>query len=147
MPIVDSWFVHQRPNPFYIPESPVYGDLPHNRMECIAGDFFQSVPSGADAYTPRMVIHDWGDSEAIAILRGVRAAMPPSSRLILIESVIPEGPDPSFFKFTDLAMMLIGGRERSAAEFRELYASTGFELEEIVPTPSPLNLIIGRPHA
>jgi hypothetical protein len=46
---------------------------------------------------------------------------------------------------TQLVMM--GGRERTAAEYRELYAKVGFELEEIIPTPSPHSLIIGRPRA
>jgi hypothetical protein len=37
-----------------------------------------------------------------------------------------------------------GGRERSAAEFRDLFDRAGFDLEQIVPTPSPLNIIIGK---
>jgi hypothetical protein len=38
-----------------------------------------------------------------------------------------------------------GGRERTANEYRELYAQCGFELEQIVQTASPHSLIIGRP--
>jgi hypothetical protein len=37
-----------------------------------------------------------------------------------------------------------GGCERSATEFRELYDRAGFDLEQIVPTPSPLKIIVGR---
>ena len=39
------------------------------------------------------------------------------------------------------------GRERSANEYRELYAQSGFELEQIVQTASPHSLIMGRPRA
>jgi hypothetical protein len=37
-----------------------------------------------------------------------------------------------------------GGRERTASEFRTLYDQAGFELEHIIPTPSPLRIIIGK---
>jgi hypothetical protein len=46
----------------------------------------------------------------------------------------------------DLNMMVMAtGRERTAAEFRELLGKAGFELEEIVATPSPLSIVIGKP--
>ena len=38
------------------------------RCEFVAGDFFASVPSGADLYVLKTVIHDWPDEKARAIL-------------------------------------------------------------------------------
>ena len=59
-----------------------------DRVRVEAGDFFASVPNGADAYVLRRILHDWPDEEAIAILRVVRRAMGPSSRLIVVDCVV-----------------------------------------------------------
>jgi hypothetical protein len=40
-------------------------------------------------------------------------------------------------------LVVSGGRQRSEAEFRELYRAAGFELTKIVPTPARLALIEG----
>ena len=115
-------------------------------MERAGGDFFESVPSGADAYLLRWIIHDWVEDKALTILGNVRKAMKPSARLILSESVISDTPDFDMGKWMDVNMLVcVGGRERTATEYRELYAQAGFDLEQIVPTPSPHSLIIGRP--
>lgn len=124
----------------------VGGALRHERMEVIAGDFFESVPAGADAYMLRWIIHDWAEPKALAILDNVRKAMKPGARLVLVESVIRDTPDFDMGKWMDVNMLvMVGGRERTAAEYRELYSKAGFELELIIPTPSPLSIIIGRP--
>ena len=58
--------------------------IPHDRIERVTGNFFECVPSGADAYILRVVIHDWDDPEAAAILRSVRQAARQDSRLAVI---------------------------------------------------------------
>jgi hypothetical protein len=122
--------------------------IAHDRVERMSGDFFQSVPAGADAYLLRFIIHDWNDPEASTILRNVRQATKPTSRLAVIEMVIPETPEFTFGKWEDVQMLVqTGGRERTAAEYGELYAQAGFELEHIIPTPSPVSIIIGRPRS
>ena len=51
-------------------------------------------------------------------------------------------------KWMDLNMMMMAtGRERTAAEFRDLFNQAGFVLEEIVPTRSPLSIVVGKPRA
>jgi hypothetical protein len=126
----------------------VAGAIPHDRMERVGGDFFEGVPAGADAYTMRWIIHDWADQEATAILGSVRKAMKPESRLILIEEIIPETPELTWAKWLDLHMLAVaGGRERTVSEYRDLFAKSGFQLEQIVPTPAGSSLIIGRPSA
>ena len=124
----------------------VAGAIPHDRVEPIGGDFFESVPAGADAYILRWIIHDWAEPEAIKILKNVREAMKPDARLVLLETVIPESAESTLGKSMDLVMLtLVGGRERTANEYSELYAKAGFQLEQIIPTPSPLSIIVGRP--
>jgi hypothetical protein len=128
--------------------SVVAGAIPHDRMERVSGDFFKSVPAGADAYTMRWIIHDWPDHEAAAILGNVRKAMKAESRLVLIEEIVPETPELTWAKWLDLHMLAVaGGRERTAAEYTALYAGTGFELERIIPTRAGSSLIVARPRA
>jgi hypothetical protein len=59
-----------------------------DRCEAVGGDFFTSVPPGADAYVLKAIIHDWQDELAIAILRTCRSAMPATGRLLLVERVL-----------------------------------------------------------
>lgn len=120
--------------------------IPHDRMERVGGDFFKSVPSGVDAYTMRWIIHDWADAESIAILSNIRKAMKPDSRVVLIEEIIPETPELTWAKWLDLHMLaMAGGKERTVAEYKELYSQSGFDLERVIPTSAGSSLLIGRP--
>ncbi len=114
------------------------------RCEIVGGDFFESVPSGGDVYTLKYIIHDWDDDRALRILRNLHRAMGAKSRILLIENVIAPGNEPSFGKLVDIEMLVMaGGRERTAQEFRALYAAAGFELTNIIPTQSALSLVEG----
>jgi hypothetical protein len=121
--------------------------LSHKRMKTIGGNFFESVPTGADAYLLRWILHDWAEIEAAAILGSLHRAMKRTARLIVIENVIPEGASFHFGKWTDLQMLVvcIGGRERTETEYRALLTAAGFDLQEVVATASPLSLLVAKP--
>jgi hypothetical protein len=117
----------------------------HERLQPIGGDFFQTVPAGADAYILRWIIHDWSEAKAVALLGKVREGMKPGARLILLEELIPETPGLVPGKWIDLLMLAItGGRERTEKEYSELLSSASFELEEVVPTSGPLSILIAK---
>jgi hypothetical protein len=100
------------------------------RCELVAGDFFESVVPGGDAYVLKWIVHDWDDQRALRILGRCRQALPDAGRLLLVETVLPPGNTPSPGKLADLAMMVwTGGRERTEAEYRALLAAAGFVLE------------------
>jgi hypothetical protein len=112
------------------------------RCTLVDGDFFAGVPSGADVYLLKKVIHDWPDERARIILANCRAAMPKHARLLLIDFVVPPGNGPSYAKFLDLLMLVYaGGRERTEAEHRALLASAGLALDRIIPTSSGISII------
>ena len=97
------------------------------RCTFVAGDFFESVPRG-DAYVLSTVLHDWDDERAAAILRTVRSAAKPGTRLVLLESVVQAGNDPDGAKWLDLLVLaLLGGRERDEPRWRALLDESGFE--------------------
>lgn len=90
----------------------------------------------------RHIIHDWEDEKLITILRNCHRAMPAHGRLLVVESVIPPGNEPFNGKFLDLVMLLIpGGKERTAEEYKTLFAQAGFNLSRIVPTGSEVSVI------
>ena len=62
-----------------------------DRVDCIGGDFFESVPAGADSYLLSFIIHDWADEAARRILANIAAAGGSGARLMMIEFVVPPG--------------------------------------------------------
>jgi precorrin-6B methylase 2 len=112
------------------------------RCELVGGDFFASIPAGADLYMFRHIIHDWNDEQCITILTNCRKALQPGGKILILESVIEPGNEPSFAKWLDLTMLVIpGGKERTAEEFRELLAKAGLRLNRIVPTSGGISVI------
>lgn len=109
------------------------------RCELVAGDFFESVPGGAVAYILKFVIHDWDDDRAVTILKNCHRAVVEDGKLLVVEMVIPPGNEPFYGKLADLNMLVLsgGGRERTEAEYRALFATAGFKLTKIIPTQSP----------
>lgn len=115
-----------------------------DRIRLVAGNFFESVPSGADAYLLRHIIHDWDDDKAIRILENIHRAIDRKGKLLLVESVIPPGNEPFVGKLLDLTMMVLaGGKERTEEEYRRLFRKAGFRLTRIVPTATQVSVIEG----
>lgn len=110
--------------------------LVDDRIELVAGDFFEGVPAGGDVYVLKHILHDWSDADCERILRNVHRAAAPGARLVLVEMLLPEVPQPSPVTLMDLNMLvMLGGRERTQDEFRALLDRCGFTLERVVPTP------------
>ena len=119
-----------------------------DRVATVSGDFFKAVPAGGDAYLMKHIIHDWDDERAAAILKNIHSVLPKNGRVILLESVIGAGNEPELGKIMDLEMLVMpGGRERTAEEFRKLLSDTGFELTRVIPTKSALSVIEAKPRA
>jgi hypothetical protein len=118
-----------------------------DRCEQVGGNFFESVPAGADAYILKQVLHDWDDEHCDSVLARCREAMSAGNRLLVIELVMPEAWSDSVAALAaariDLAMLLhtTGGRERTEAEFRELFSSCGFKLNQVIPTSSQFSIL------
>ncbi len=113
------------------------------RCRTEAGSFFEFIPTNADAYLMKMILHDWNDEQCLQILKNCSRAMKNDSKLLVIEAVIPEGNDPHPGKFMDINMLaMTGGRERTEKEFDELFAKAGLKLSKMIQTHSPMFGII-----
>jgi hypothetical protein len=115
------------------------------RCQLAAGNFFESVPEGGDAYILKHIMHDWDDERAIAILKQCHKVMPDNGKVLVAEQVIPPGNEPFMGKLLDLHMLVMtdGGRERTEAEYRALFEKAGFKLTRIVPTQREVSIIEG----
>jgi len=105
-------------------------------------DFFRDVPSGCRAYMMKSVIHDWDDEHAEKILANCRRAVPEDGALLLVEWTLHEGNVHPGGKLFDVVMLVMtGGKERTAEEYRQLLARSGFRLNQVIPTASDLSII------
>jgi SAM-dependent methyltransferase len=107
------------------------------RCEFVVGDFFESIPHGADAYMLKSVVHDWNDDRSQTILRNCLRAMPAEAKLLLVERIVPLHLEPSAahraIARADLNMMVgLGGRERTEGEYRRLLEVSGFQLRAVI---------------
>jgi hypothetical protein len=116
------------------------------RCEFVAGDFFATMPTGADAYFVAHVIHNWDDDRALALLRKIRAAIPPHGRLLILEQPLPDDDRPHFGKDLDIRMLTLQyGRERSYAEYSAMLAAAGFAPGEVTQLHRDECLITASP--
>ena len=117
-----------------------------NRISLEAGSFFERIPSGCDAYMLKFIMHDWSDEHCKTILRHIGRQLPENGRVLVIEQVVTSTPELSLSKLLDLEMLALtlGGRERTEAEFAELFASVGLKLMRVFPTESPVCVLEAR---
>ena len=128
------------------PDLEASGARSDERCSVLVGDFFESVPQGADAYTLCNIIHDWDDDHSVRILRNCRRAMSKNGRLLLVEMVVPDDDANCFSKLLDVNMLVMtGGAERTEGEFNKLLDTAGFKLTRIVRTMGPPSVIEAVP--
>jgi hypothetical protein len=120
------------------------------RCDIVAGDMFEAIPPGGDAYILSRVLHDWDDQRAIAILKNCRKAMAPEAKLLLVERVIPARIENSeamrVLVVSDLHMMVMnGGRERTEAQYGELCAAAGLNVTRVIQTGTAMSIVEAVP--
>jgi hypothetical protein len=113
-----------------------------DRTNIVGGDFFESVPPG-DAHILKHILHDWDDEHCVAILRSCRNATDAGGTLLVVEEALPPGNAPSPGKILDLTMLLVGGRERTQAEYGALFNQADYQLTRAIPTMAPDHVIEG----
>jgi hypothetical protein len=107
-----------------------------DRAEVQYGSFFDPLPAGADAYVLKRVLYGWRDDDALRILRNVRGAMSPDTRLLVLEPLVRAGNEPDVGKLYDLLLItMTGGGARSEPELEQLLAAADLRVERIVRTP------------
>ncbi|MFJ5265755.1 methyltransferase [Streptomyces sp. NPDC088387] len=117
-----------------------------DRLTIAHGGYLGELPAGADAYVFKHIIHDFSEADAVTALRNAREAIAPGGKLLVIEYVLPENNEDHLGHTIDLWLMLmLGARERTLAQYTDLFAKAGFTLTRAVPTTAPLSVIEAVP--
>ena len=115
-----------------------------DRCTFASGDMFSSVPSGADAYIMKHIIHDWPDDLCVRILEACRKGVNAGGKLLVVDHVIQPGNEFAPGKFLDLQMLIFpGGCERTEKQFRDVFTASGWRLSRIIPTSAPESIVEG----
>ncbi|MGI5290036.1 methyltransferase [Nonomuraea polychroma] len=105
------------------------------RCAFVGQSFFDPLPAGGDAYVLGRVVHDWGDDDALLILRRCADAAGPHGRVVVIESHGHSDDDPAMFAEMNLRMLLFsGGRERTVEDYIALTAEAGLDVADVHST-------------
>ncbi len=116
------------------------GSLP--RCKLVAGDFFDTVPTGGNTYVLKRVLFDWTDEEAVKILTNCRRAMNNDARLLVIEPLIGRPNEQSPAHLYDMTfLVMLHGRLRTADEYAGLLGQAGFRVGRIIPTTSEVSVL------
>jgi hypothetical protein len=116
-----------------------------DRAAHVCGNFFESVPAGADLYTIKHVLHDWDDASALQILRNIRDAVPAHGKLLIVEGSVDHKllPAPLVRSIWDVTQFAASwGKSRTLDEFSALAHKAGFRLANIYVPPTIDALIL-----
>ena len=92
-----------------------------DRVITAGQSFFDPIPTGADIYLLRGIINDWGDEEAVTILRQCARAAGERGRVVVLKSVRPHGTPNDL----TIEMVLVGGKHRTVSQFQDLAEKAG----------------------
>ncbi len=114
-------------------------------VERVFGDFFETIPGGFAAYFWKRVFHDFSDKEGIQLLR-LNRSIAPTAQVIICEMILARDGTPSIEKRWSLLMRVVtSGRERTLGDWKELIEAADYQLVKVVPTDSPMNLLLLEP--
>jgi SAM-dependent methyltransferase len=112
-----------------------------DRVRTVGQSFFDPLPAGADLYLLKSILNDWPDREAKVILSRCAEAARPSGRLVILGGVSPDDrADPQL-----LMMVLLGSKDRTLTEFRELANAAGLKVQAAGRLPSGRFAVECRP--
>ncbi|KAI5370385.1 Putative O-methyltransferase domain, FAD-binding domain, O-methyltransferase COMT-type [Septoria linicola] len=118
-----------------------------SRIKFMEHDFFGPQPvHDADVYFLRMICHDWPDNEAQKILSHIRAAMKPSAKIVIMDTILPQPGTISVLqeqqlRIRDLTMMQVfNAKERELEDWNLLMKSSGLKVSHV---NQPLNSVMG----
>jgi acetylserotonin N-methyltransferase len=103
-----------------------------DRVEVVAGNMFDGLPTDCDVHLYSNVLHDWGIPEVQALLKVSYEALPSGGLLIIHDAFINEAKDGPLHvaEYSCLLMHSTQGKCYSTGEYAALLAEAGF-------TPGP----------
>jgi hypothetical protein len=88
------------------------------------------------------VLMDWNDTDALRILEAVRLATPPTGKVLVITTMLPEDTRISWGNELDIYMLAeLGGQLRTVAQYADLIHAAGFEFERDIDLGGDLMIL------
>ncbi|NER22332.1 MAG: methyltransferase domain-containing protein [Symploca sp. SIO1B1] len=124
-----------------------YGVL--DSVKVVGGSALEPLPKGADAITMKYFLSVFSREDSIKVLTNCREALPKDGRVILLQTLVPslgapvEYPDGTIPALAAVQMMITnpGGHWRTQQEYQDLFAASGFQLEQVVHTGTSLTVM------
>lgn len=111
-------------------------------ISIVGGDMFDDVPAGGDAYVFSTVLRCFDDDECVKVLTVCAERMAADGRILALEMVMPDGIPPSPRGLADLqALVVYGGKDRTQAEWTELFARAGYATPSFHPSDHPYAIV------
>jgi hypothetical protein len=80
------------------------------------------------------------------ILRNCRKAIMPDGKVLVAETLVPPGDEPSQIKSIDVVMLAVtGGLERTETQYASLFEAAGLRLERVIQTRAPISILESSP--
>ncbi|KAL5978553.1 hypothetical protein ACLOJK_029670 [Asimina triloba] len=122
---------------------------PPPNIEFVKGDMFVSVPK-SDIVFMKSVLHDWNDEDCLKLLKKCKEAIAASKRgkVIVVDIVLGSDSADGFAsaRFSmEMLMFVIGGKERTGEEWKNLIQNAGFSKYEILPMKALESVILLYP--
>jgi acetylserotonin N-methyltransferase len=115
-----------------------------DRIELVAGDFFQDDLPPADLYSVGRILHDWAEEKIRRLLRKIFEALPAGGALLIAEKLLDEDKSgPTHAQMQSLNMLVCTeGKERTLREYTVLLRESGFASVSGNRTGAPLDAIL-----
>lgn len=144
-PAIEGVYVDR---PFLVPdaEQVLSGAGVGDRAELVPANYLESVPADGDVYLLPQVLQKLGDTDATTVLTNIRRVMAPTGRVLVIDAVLPEGDAPHLATVLDSTRLLLGPiRDRTEAEFVEIFEKAGLRLADVRGRALPACVIVALP--
>lgn len=114
-----------------------------DRCTFVEGSFFDdNVPENGDLYILKRILHDWPDDKCLTLLKNIHQAMPTHAKLLVVDFIVSNDPQDAIVNELDLIMFcLLNRKERTIAEFSDLFERSGFKISSVSKTDAMVSLI------
>lgn len=116
-----------------------------DRVTLADGDFFTDPIPNADVITMGNILHDWGTSDKMMLIKKAYNALPDGGSLVIIENIIDDDRRRNVFGLLMSLNMLIEteeGYDFSGADFDQLAKDAGFRETRVMPLLGPASAAI-----
>jgi hypothetical protein len=111
------------------------------RTTFVPGDCLDAVPVDADIYLIKQVLK-WDFDSSVKVLNNIRQAARPGARIVVVQNLIDDTPEPRYAAAMDMLLLLnVGGREHTLAEFKTIFERAGLTFAGVTRTKTSLRLI------